>query len=150
MDIAARELGLDPVGVELDAWAVATRRAVGLRTLHADVETLEPRMFSNVVGLIASAPCQGFSTAGKQDPNDPRNRLVWEARRWIEALRPQWIAFEQVPPVLPIWRAYAQWLALLGYYTSEPGATRELQFNPTPGRFEGCVPMSRIGRAWSV
>ena len=41
-------------------------------------------------------------------------------------------------------------LTLLGYYTSEPGATRELQFNPTPGRFEGCVPMSRIGRAWSV
>jgi len=41
-------------------------------------------------------------------------------------------------------------LTLLGYYTSEVGATRELQYNPTPGRFEGCVPMSRIGRASAV
>jgi hypothetical protein len=41
-------------------------------------------------------------------------------------------------------------LTLLGYYTSEPGATKELQYNPAPGRFEGCVPISRIGRAWAV
>ena len=41
-------------------------------------------------------------------------------------------------------------LTLLGYYTSEAGATKELQFNSAPGRFEGCVPMSRIGRAWAV
>ena len=41
-------------------------------------------------------------------------------------------------------------LTLVGYYTSEVGATRELQYNPTPGRFEGCVPMSRIGRASAV
>ena len=41
-------------------------------------------------------------------------------------------------------------LTLLGYYTSEIGATRELQYNPVPGRFEGCVPAARIGRAWAV
>jgi glucoside 3-dehydrogenase (cytochrome c) hitch-hiker subunit len=41
-------------------------------------------------------------------------------------------------------------LTLLGYYTSEMGATKELQYNPAPGRFEGCVPMSRIGRASAV
>ena len=41
-------------------------------------------------------------------------------------------------------------LTLLGYYTSEPGATKELRYVPVPGRFEGCVPMSRVGRAWAV
>jgi hypothetical protein len=41
-------------------------------------------------------------------------------------------------------------LTLVGYYTSEGGATKELQYDPAPGRFEGCVPMSRIGRAWAV
>jgi gluconate 2-dehydrogenase gamma chain len=41
-------------------------------------------------------------------------------------------------------------LTLLGYYTSEAGATKELQYNPAPGRFEGCVPISRVGRAWAV
>jgi gluconate 2-dehydrogenase gamma chain len=41
-------------------------------------------------------------------------------------------------------------LTVLGYYTSQPGATRELRYEAVPGRFEGCVPLARIGRAWSV
>ena len=41
-------------------------------------------------------------------------------------------------------------LTLVGYYTSEIGATRELRHAPVPGRFEGCVPLDRIGRAWAV
>ncbi len=41
-------------------------------------------------------------------------------------------------------------LTLVGYYTSEAGATRELRHVPVPGRFEGCVPLSQIGRAWAV
>jgi hypothetical protein len=30
-------------------------------------------------------------------------------------------------------------LTLLGYYTSEAGATRELRYTPVPGRYDGCV-----------
>lgn len=41
-------------------------------------------------------------------------------------------------------------LTLLGYYTSEAGATRELKYARVPGRFDGCVPFSTVGRAWSV
>jgi len=41
-------------------------------------------------------------------------------------------------------------LTLVGYYTSEIGATRELRHLPVPGRFEGCVPLTQIGRAWAV
>ena len=41
-------------------------------------------------------------------------------------------------------------LTLVGYYTSQIGATRELRHAPVPGRFEGCVPLDQIGRAWAV
>jgi hypothetical protein len=41
-------------------------------------------------------------------------------------------------------------LTLLGYYTSQAGATRELRYARIPGRFDGCVPFATIGRAWSV
>lgn len=41
-------------------------------------------------------------------------------------------------------------LTLLGYYTSQVGATRELRYAQVPGRFEGCVPFAKIGRAWAV
>jgi hypothetical protein len=36
-------------------------------------------------------------------------------------------------------------LTLIGYYTSEIGATRELHYRTIPGRLEGCVPFQSGG-----
>jgi len=41
-------------------------------------------------------------------------------------------------------------LTVLGYYTSRPGATRELRHEPVPGRYDGCVPLASVGRSWAV
>ena len=41
-------------------------------------------------------------------------------------------------------------LTLVGYYTSEIGATRELHHVPVPGRYDGCVPLAQVGRTWAV
>ena len=41
-------------------------------------------------------------------------------------------------------------LTLLGYYTSQVGATKELRYVQVPGRFDGCVPFTTIGRAWAT
>ncbi|SHK91995.1 gluconate 2-dehydrogenase subunit 3 family protein [Rhodothermus profundi] len=40
-------------------------------------------------------------------------------------------------------------LTIVGYYTSEVGATQELQLNLVPGRYDACVPYEQIGRAWA-
>ena len=40
-------------------------------------------------------------------------------------------------------------LTLVGYYTSEIGATQELRFDPVMGRYDPCVPFDEIGRAWA-
>ena len=40
-------------------------------------------------------------------------------------------------------------LTLFGYYSSEPGATRELQYEPLTPDYKACVPIEDIGgRAW--
>lgn len=99
---------------------------------------------TRVHGLIASPPCQAFSAAGKGagraalgayvealqrmadgDPmsteeldeacGDPRGHLVLEPLRWAMALNPEWIALEQVPPVLPLWEIMAVSLRAMGY-----------------------------------
>jgi gluconate 2-dehydrogenase gamma chain len=41
-------------------------------------------------------------------------------------------------------------LTVVGYYTSEAGATRELRYEHVPGRYEACVPFSDVGRTWAV
>lgn len=38
---------------------------------------------------------------------------------------------------------------IVGYYTSEIGASQELRTNIIPGRYDGCMPYSEVGRAWA-
>lgn len=144
-DAAARALGLDGVGIELDPSACETRRAAGLRTVQGSVLDHRPRAF-RARGLIGSPPCQTFSTAGSgvgrqaldsvlaladvvaQGVNpselgwdgDPRTVLVleplwWAVQAMAEGFPFQWIALEQVPPVLPVWERFAVHLRAMGY-----------------------------------
>lgn len=41
-------------------------------------------------------------------------------------------------------------LTLLGFFTSEAGATQVLQYNQTPGPFQGCVPLAQVGKTWAT
>jgi len=42
-------------------------------------------------------------------------------------------------------------LTMLGFFTSEPGATQVLQYNQVPGAYHGCVPLSEAGngKTWA-
>ena len=110
------ELHATEVGLEWDAAACATRSAAGHRTIRTDIAAYPTEPFAGTVGLIASPPCQDFSLAGNRAGiAGERGRLITEVLRWAEDLRPEWIACEQVPPALPVWKQYAEHLRDLGY-----------------------------------
>lgn len=136
-------LGYRTLGIELDSWACATARAAGHVRLQADVAQLDPQAFGSVEGLVASSPCQPYSVCGKHlgrldkevvaacahelaaghdtramrldECRDPRSLLVVEPLRWALALRPRWVAFEQVPGALEVWTVLAGLLNAIGY-----------------------------------
>jgi DNA (cytosine-5)-methyltransferase 1 len=117
-DEGARMAGYDGdlVGLELDADACATAEAAGHQRIRGGLATYDPATFHNVDGLIASPPCQSFSQAGNRAGiTDARGDLVWQPLRWVEALRPRWVALEQVPEVLPIWQIIAATFREQGY-----------------------------------
>lgn len=128
------------IGVEWDESACATASAAGHPRLRADIAALDPTIFGDVEGLIASPPCQAWSVAGDRKGeldrpevfaritaharnrkprhvvwHDERSALTAEPMRWIAALRPRWVALEQVPPVLPLWEHTATLLREIGY-----------------------------------
>jgi hypothetical protein len=43
-------------------------------------------------------------------------------------------------------------MTMLGYFTSEVGATQVLQYAPVPGAYKGCVPLSEAGngKTWAT
>lgn len=139
-----RLLGLDDIGIEWDASACTTRAAAAHLTVRADVAQLATApMAGRISGFIASPPCQAWSRAGKrlgiadqplvhqavQDLakgrdtrpqllaacKDPRSLLAAEPMRYLHAIRPEWIALEEVPDVLPLFRQYAETLRGWGY-----------------------------------
>ncbi len=73
------------------------------------------------VDLVAGGPpCQGFSTAGAKDPNDPRNSLIGDFVRVINDIKPRVFLLENVTGLLTmrggkLWENVANELADLGY-----------------------------------
>lgn len=41
-------------------------------------------------------------------------------------------------------------LTTTGYFTSEIGATKALEYLPVPGQFNGCMPMKPGQKAWAI
>jgi DNA (cytosine-5)-methyltransferase 1 len=60
-------------------------------------KTLLARFREQEIDLVAGGPpCQGFSLAGRRDPDDARNQLPWEFLEFVEAVDPKAVIIENV------------------------------------------------------
>jgi DNA (cytosine-5)-methyltransferase 1 len=92
--------------VELDSNAAASyARNIGPHVRVADATRVSTAPSVNVI--VAGPPCQGFSTLGRRDPKDVRNRLCFVVPQWAQKCRAQVVVVENVPPFLEsgAWRA---------------------------------------------
>lgn len=46
--------------------------------------------------VVGGPPCQGFSTAGRRDPTDPRNQMTEQYLLLVEKLEPRYLVIENV------------------------------------------------------
>lgn len=142
--VACQRLGISEYGVENMSGALETRRINGMETVFEDVwdGLTDPSIVPKHDILIASPPCQTFSVAGKQqgtkeretvislisrvtegeslvnlrdELSDERTALVLSPLEYALAHRPEYIVWEQVTSVLPIWEACADVLRGRGY-----------------------------------
>lgn len=81
----------------MDLISLRTGRAYSHRIVTGDiraVELLPERDCADLV--IGGPPCQGFSVAGKMDPNDPRSRHVFDFLALVERVQPKAFVMENV------------------------------------------------------
>ncbi len=71
----------------------------GTRVIEDDVARVDFRKETagcTIDLLCGGPPCQGFSTVGKKDRHDPRNKLFYEFLRAVDETEPSAVLFENV------------------------------------------------------
>lgn len=63
---------------------------------EGDIRDYRPRPGMRADVVIGGPPCQGFSTAGKGNPDDPRNFLWMEYFRIVRSVQPRVVVIENV------------------------------------------------------
>ena len=97
---------------------------------------------------------KGFLKASQQD----REKLLSEAEDYAYQFKEETAkkrnqakesqqTFEE--PGVPFFSLMKE-LTLLGYFTSEVGATLALDYVPVPGRYEGCLDLKEGQKAWAI
>lgn len=101
MDVGFKEAGFDVVAAnEMDKHACETFRANHPETnlIEGDIDTCREEFHSyfGVDVIFGGPPCQGFSVAGKMDPNDPRSKLIFSFCNVVETVKPKAFVMENV------------------------------------------------------
>lgn len=96
------------LGIDHDVHAIKTFEANHryAKSFTGRIEDLTKRKLNelldghNIDIVVGGPPCQGFSTVGKGDPNDNRNKLFMEFLRIVKELNPSYIVIENVTGLL--------------------------------------------------
>lgn len=101
MDVGFKNAGYQVVAAnELDKHACTTFRKNHQNTMmiEGDIEKYMDRIagLSDIDIIFGGPPCQGFSVAGKMDPDDPRSKLIFSFCSVVERLQPKAFVMENV------------------------------------------------------
>lgn len=102
LDLGFIEAGFEPQAA-YDIWPAAVenyRKNLGQHILRYDLSQGNIPYSGACDVVLAGSPCQGFSTVGKRNLDDPRNHLLHSAVRIAINLNPKVIVFENVPGIL--------------------------------------------------
>lgn len=106
---------------------------------------IEESVVNNVEFIIATPPCQGMSCAGKKDPNDVRNFLIFYAIEVIKKIKPKFVILENVPMQNHTKITYKNKSVLIpDYIYSELGKDYIFNDNRIVNAMDYGVPQSRI------
>jgi len=99
LDLGFERAGWEPVVcVDNDPVACQTLKhnRPGWNVVCDDIRNFDATPYAGADVVVGGPPCQGFSTAGKGDPNDPRNFLWREYMRVVSEVRPRAVVLENV------------------------------------------------------
>ena len=94
--------------------------------------------------LIATPPCQGMSCAGRKDPKDPRNFLIFYVVEAIKKIKPRFVIIENVPMQQHTQILYKdEYIFIPDYIERELGEIYRINENRIVNTMDYGIPQSR-------
>lgn len=94
--------------------------------------------------LIATPPCQGMSCAGRKNPKDPRNFLIFYAVEAIKKIKPRFVIIENVPMQQHTQILYKdEYIFIPDYIERELGEIYRINENRIVNTMDYGIPQSR-------
>ena len=81
-----------------------------------------------------------FAASGKEQKTEFLQKLDMEARTFNK----------NGSPAIPHYFTMLKQLTLLGYFTSEAGASQTLRYVAVPGKYDGALPYKKGDKAWAT
>lgn len=114
--IGGLSLGFEQAGFEvvsaIDMWSDAVRtynhnrkeKVAKVMTVEDYNNTMLPEIINDyhISGIIGGPPCQGFSTVGRRNIDDPRNKMYLEFFKSVKIANPDFFVIENVKGMLTL------------------------------------------------
>lgn len=84
-----------------------------------------------------------YMGAGESKERDQLNGLTWKEK---EDLKPEEMDDHYFGKILHTLRQQG----ISAYFSNETIATEHLSYDPIPGTYQGCIPLSDVGNSWSL
>lgn len=111
LSLGFEQAGFQPVAA-IDMWKDAINTYNHNRTVKVaqtiSVEDFNKKILPTVIkenkirGIIGGPPCQGFSTVGKREIDDPRNKMYLEFYKAVKIANPDFFVIENVKGMLTL------------------------------------------------
>lgn len=130
MDVGFIRAGVKVVGaIDIDKDACLTYEANHpggiIKCGDISENLIDLRRFEGIDLVFGGPPCQGFSVAGKMNPDDPRSKLLWVFMKAVELTKPRAFICENVK-ALAVLDKWAEVRQQLFRFASQFGYTYKL------------------------
>lgn len=151
MDLGFRKAGVKVVWAnDFNAAACETYRSNFGEEIHfGSITDFDYSKLPDCELVFGGPPCQGFSVAGKMDPDDPRSKLVFEFQKVVRAKRPVCFVMENVAALARLEKFAAVRRRLLDGYRRMGYRVRyevlDSQYYGAPQRRERLIMIGTLG-----
>lgn len=114
-----------------------------------DVEAESKKLGSGFIALAADKKIQVIATMRDKAKAETESTKKEAKQVDTESGLTKENTSKKVEPPVPFFNLMKE-LTVFGFFTSEPGATKTLDFVPIPGRYEGCIKMEPGQKAYAI